>query len=285
MACSGEDSKYHGAWTCKHCRAIPLVITTLQTQLSNLKTHVKDVCKNNRDLNKEISLLRTENGNLKQKVANLNEHNSELQKLIETMSEQPRMPPDPSGIVQPNPPISDHDAAVPLVAIYNRYAALASLDGSAPPSETLTGHASLRAQHGNHGTARPQRRRTDKHAWKSVSVTIVGSSIVRGVAPLVHGQDFDASGFVFPGRTAQQINAEIHNIPTSDITVLAAGTNNIETRTLEQYKEEIRQTIDSVSRKRNNKTVIMSVIPHRHDKPHLNSKIDAVNTFIIREIA
>ena len=87
MACSGEDSKYHGAWTCKHCRTIPSVITTLQTQLSNLETHVKDVCKNNRDLNKEISLLRTENGNLKQKVANLNEHNSELQKLIETMSE------------------------------------------------------------------------------------------------------------------------------------------------------------------------------------------------------
>ena len=268
MACFGEDSEYHGAWTCKHCKTIPSVITTLQTQLLNLETHVKDVWKNNRDLNKEISLLRTENGNLKQKVANLNEHNSELQTLIETMSEQPRMPHEPSDIVLPNPPISGHDAAVPAVVTYNRYAALASLDVSAPPSETLTSHAPLRANHGNHGTARPQRRRTDKPARKPVSVNIVGSSIVRGVAPLVHGQDHDASGFVFPGRTARQINAEIRNIPTSDITVLAAGTNNIETQTLEQCKEEIRQTINNVSRKRNNKTMIMSVIPHRHDKPH-----------------
>ena len=195
------------------------------------------------------------------------------------------MPPEPSGIVLPNPSISGHDAAVPSVVTHNRYAALASLDVSASPSETLTSHATLRANHGSHGTARPQRRRTDKPARKPVSVTLVGSSIVRGVAPLVHGQDLDASGSVFPGRTARQINAEIRNIPTSDITVLAAGTNNIGTQTLEQCKEEIRQITDKVSRKRNNKTVIMSVIPHRHDKPHLNSKIDTVNTFIIREIA
>ena len=187
----------------------------------------------NRDLNKEISLLRTENGNLQQKIANLNEHNWELQKLIETMSEQPRMPPGPSGIVLSNPPISDHDAAVPLVITHNRYAPLASPDVSAPPSETLTSHAPPRAHHGNHGTARPQWRRTDEPARKYVPVTIVGSSIVRRVAPLVYGQDIDASGYVFPGRTARQINAELRNIPTSDITVLAAGTNNLETQTLE----------------------------------------------------
>ena len=65
----------------------------------------------------------------------------------------------------------------------------------------------------------------------------------------------------------------------------AAGTNNIETQTTEQCKEEIRQTIDNVSRKRNNKTVIISKIPHRHDKPVLNSKIDAVNAYIVREIS
>ena len=287
MACSGEDSNYQGAWTCKNCRTIPSTITMLQTQLSSLVAYVDDVRKNNKDLIKEISLLRTENGNLKQKIANVNDQNSELQKLIQTMSELPSISSAPSGIPlsscpPPGPPIPHHDATVPPVVTRNRYAALTSLDNSALPSEADTSRPPPMA---HRRVVRQQRRRTDKSTPQPVSVTIVGSSIVRGVAPLVHGQDLDASGFVFPGRTARQINAEIRNIPTSDVTVLAAGTNNIETQTTEQCKEEIRQTIENVSRKRNNKTVIISKIPHRHDKPVLNSKIDAVNAYIVREIS
>ena len=39
---------------------------------------------------------------------------------------------------------------------------------------------------------------------------------------------------------------------------------------LELCKEELRQLIDNVSRKRKNKTVIMSQIPKRYDEPTLN---------------
>ena len=39
---------------------------------------------------------------------------------------------------------------------------------------------------------------------KDTTVTVIASSIVRGVAPLVHGKGFAASGFVYPGHTARQ---------------------------------------------------------------------------------
>ena len=117
-----------------------------------------------------------------------------------------------------------------------------------------------------------------------ITVTVIGSSIVRGVAPLVHGKGFDACGCVFPGRTARAINARIRNIPVTDVTVLAAGTNNIETQTVEECSKEIYQTIDNVARKRRQKPVVMSLLPHRYDKPKLNHKIDAVNDFIAQEV-
>ena len=118
-----------------------------------------------------------------------------------------------------------------------------------------------------------------------MTVTVIGSSIVRGVAPLVQGQGFEATGYVFPGRTARQINGSLRNIPTSDIIVLAAGSNNIADQPVKQCIDEIRQVIDNLSRKRVNRTVIMAEIPLRHDKPVLNSKIMDVNKFIASEVA
>ena len=241
ISCSGEDQRYMGAWTCKNCRNIPSVITTLQTKLTSLETFVKSTCSNNQDLVNEIKLLKAENGNLKQKLASVNQHNSELKKLIETMSEQSYVQPQckPSSMQPSDIPQrpTGCDLPGPGVSTHNRYAALAALDGD-PTGPCPTRRHSY---HANRPTPKP------------VTLTIVGSSIVRGVAPLVHGKDCDASGYVYPGRTARQINAQIKHIPPSDVTVLAAGTNNIEKQPLGQCKEEIRQMIDNVSRKRKDK--------------------------------
>ena len=103
---------------------------------------------------------------------------------------------------------------------------------------------------------------------------------MRGVAPLVHGGEFCADGFVYPGSTARQINGRIKDIPSADVTVIAAGTNNIERHSVSECSEEIRQVIENTARKRLGKTVIMSQIPHRYVKPELNNKIDQVNMFI-----
>ena len=71
-------------------------------------------------------------------------------------------------------------------------------------------------------------------------------------------------------RTARQINGTFKNIPSSDVTVIAAGTNNIESQTIDEITNELKQTIESVARKRRGKVVLMSEIPPRFDKVHLN---------------
>ena len=99
------------------------------------------------------------------------------------------------------------------------------------------------------------------------------------------GQGFEATGYVFPGRTTRQINGSLRNILVSDITGLAAGSNNIAGQSVAQCKEEIRQVIDNLSRKRVNRTVIMAEISLRHDTPALNSKIMDINQLIASEVA
>ena len=302
VSCSGEEKNYAGAWTCKACRSVPSMVIDLQLQLSNLILLVQNMCENNETQKDELNKLKLENGNLKQKIASLEDRNCDLRKLIETMSEgqitstcPPSLPgparPAPGTVTHTRPspdanpsnqprqtrqlhnhdnghpaaqvPAPSHDEAVPSVSTHNRFSVLAD-DQPAP--------------------RRQQCRRTGPSA-EPVTVTVVGSSMVRGVAPLVDGNGFKATGFVYPGMTARQINARMRQIPSSDVTVLAAGSNNIETQPLEQCKEEIRQLIDNVARKRNNAVVVMSEIPKRIDKPALNNKIGIVNEYIISEIA
>ena len=116
------------------------------------------------------------------------------------------------------------------------------------------------------------------------SISIAGSSIVRGVAPMVNGREFDACGFVYGGRTAKQINDRIGYIPDTDVTVIAAGTNNVETDSIKETTKQIGEVINNVATKRKGKHVIMSTIPHRYDKPELNDKIDRINTFIEEQV-
>ena len=117
---------------------------------------------------------------------------------------------------------------------------------------------------------------------KDTTVTVIGSLIVLGVAPLIHGKGFAI--LVYPGHTARQINSHIRHIPDSDVTVLAAGTNNTEHHTVTECTKKLRQVIDNVARKKRGKSVIMSLLPYRYDKPELCKKIFLVNDFICKEI-
>ena len=259
-------------------------------QIELLISSLESIRNSEAALQTEIKLLKAENGNLRSKLSRVELHNSELGKLIETMSFPASSgthdrnqcdnipPPDPS------PPSQRPEPEQPWVSIptANRFQILSDL-GAKPPSPAST---------------QPRKQTTDMRSCPSrtvtssagpsqhenITVTVIGSSIVRGVAPLVHGKGFDACGCVFPGRTARAINARIRNIPVTDVTVLAAGTNNIETQTVEECSKEIYQTIDNVARKRRQKPVVMSLLPHRYDKPKLNHKTDAVNDFIAQEV-
>ena len=138
--------------------------------------------------------------------------------------------------------------------------------------------------HGNKQGKRVRFTEVPRQTVRPVSVTVVGSSIVRGVAPLLkQSKEYSVDGFVFPGRTAKQINSTLKSIPKSDITVVSTGSNNIEGQPSKDCVDEVRQVVDNISRKWHNRTVIMCQIPHRFDKPHLNQKIDNVNSRIAKK--
>ena len=143
----------------------------------------------------------------------------------------------------------------------------------------------------NGGKPPPHASTTEEQPLKErVTVTVIGSSIVRGVASVVNGINdgthFDATGFAYPGHTAGQINKRIMNIPETEVTVLQCGTCNIEKQSVSDCTKEIGAVIDNVARKRSGKSVIMSLIPPRYGGKHyLNTKIDKVNEFIKSEVS
>ena len=265
--CVGEDRLYVGVWTCVSCRRLPTLVLSLQTQVNDLASLLSVHQENDSAQREVITRLKSENNKLSQKVSNLEKTNTDLSKLIQTMSDV-----SPPSIVER--PTDDPPPCISIsVPTSNRFAALSQL-----PSDNTPRNMSQRSQGKRVRFAEIPRQ-------IPVSVSVIGSSIVRGVAPLLdQSKEYCADGFVFPGRTAKQINGSLKHIPTSDISVVSAGSNDIETQSVKDCVNEIRKVVDNISRKRQGKTVIMCQIPHRYDKPQLNNKIDDVNTRVAEEI-
>ena len=267
--CVGEDRLYVGVWTCVSCRRLPTLVLSLQTQVNDLASLLSVYQENDSAQREVINRLKSENNKLSQKVSNLEKTNTELSKLIQTMSDV-----SPPSIVER--PTGDPPPCISIsVPTSNRFAALSQL-----PSDNIPRNMSQRLQ-----GKRVRFAEIPRQIVPPVSVSVIGSSIVRGVAPLLDwSKEYCAGGFVFPGRTAKQINGSLKHIPTSDISVVFAGSNDIETQSVKDCVNEIRKVVDNISRKRQGKTVIMCQIPHRYDKPQLNNKIDDVNTRVAEEI-
>ena len=267
--CVGEDSKYVGVWTCENCRNIPATIVNMQAQIADLVLAL-DMYKNNNTSQKDdIQRLKSENNRLRQKVTTMENHNKELTKLIETMSDF-----SPPGSVTSSAS-TNVNCDRPTISTSNRFDPLADMS----PAEVSDIWPKSRHPARNQLPHVPRPRGpARREKTNPVPVTVVGSSMVRGVGPFLnHSKDHDAVSFVYPGRTAKYINGSLKDIPESDFTVLSAGSNNIEKQSVKDCAEEIRQTIDNISRKRRGKHVIMCQIPRRFDKIHLNNKIDVVN--------
>ena len=165
----------------------------------------------------------------------------------------------------------------------NRFTVLSSVSGTTgtgTPSHTRA-QSPRRRHSGGHGgrssvvnepqktasqhrvTSSPQRTTKPVMPPSGTTVTIVRSSIVRGVAPMVQGRGFQATGYVYPGHAARQINAHIRHIPVdSDVTVIAAGTNNVQQQSVQGCIAEIKQVICNVARKSRDKHVIISALPY-----------------------
>ena len=70
----------------------------------------------------------------------------------------------------------------------------------------------------------------------------------------------------------------------SDVTVVSAGSNDIETQSVKKCVNEIKKVVHNISRKRRGKTVMMCQVAHLYDKPQLNNNIDDVNTRVTEAI-
>ena len=141
-ACSGEDSKYIGVFTCSACRKLPSLVMDLVSQVSDLKNYIQDLKDHDLSMKVELQRLKSENGNLKQKVVNFENVNGDLQKLIETMSECDTVPikPDPSTSY----PCVVDNGCVPMVSTSNRFAALVDGERAAVGPATVTAASTAR---------------------------------------------------------------------------------------------------------------------------------------------
>ena len=269
--CVGEDRRYVGVWTCVSCRCLPAVVLNLQTQVNALASSLAAYQHKETAQNDEINRLKSDNNRLMQKVNNLQNTNSDLTKLIETMSDTCI---STLNMAESSSDNFSRDASI-SVPTTNKFDVLSKL-----PGDDVTRDSPRRSQ-----DKRVRFAEVPRQTVRPVSVTVVGSSIVRGVAPVLNqSKEYSVDGFVFPSRTAKQINSTLKSIPKSDITVVAAGSNNIEGQPVKDCVDQVRQVVDNISRKRHNRTVIMCQIPHRCDKPYLNQKIDDVNSRIAKEI-
>ena len=239
ISCSEEEATYNGVWSCISCGKVPSLLSDLKSEIVNLNTHLNNVLTNEETLKDEIRKLRSENGKLKQKLVILETSNGDLKALIEAMiditTENVQSADTHSSAVQhPNQPTAGMPAF--NICTSNRYAVLASVT-EVPPAG---GHALFMPLPLSKGPLSPPLspyRVKPNTPAQPTTVTVIGSSIVRGVAPLVHDGSFEASGCVYPGHMARQINVHIRNIPASDVTVLAAGENNIEFRQLNSVRK------------------------------------------------
>ena len=290
VECTGEDTQCQGVWCCNSCRTLPKYVQGITEKIDLLVSSLESIQNTEAVLRAEVQLLKAENGNLRSKLSHAEHHKDELAKLIETMSF-----PASSGSGTSN----RHEDS-PTLNLYP------PSQQHPPPPEPEQPWITVPTANcfellNNSGVEQQSRQRSQSHTPQkrsNPSSTVTSSAgpsrhenrywqlhCPVPVAPLVHGKGFDACGCVFTGRTAREINARIRHIPTTDVTVLAAGTNNIETQTIAECSKEVQQTIDNVARKRQHKTVIMSQLPYRFDKPKPNSKIDAVNSFIAYEVS
>ena len=78
--------EYTGVWNCDTCRTIPVKISKLAVQITELTSQIDAFQCRDSVLSLEIQQLKSDNGILKSKLANAQKQNSEFINLIETMS-------------------------------------------------------------------------------------------------------------------------------------------------------------------------------------------------------
>ena len=121
---------------------------------------------------------------------------------------------------------------------------------------------------------------------RRVKVSIVGSSLVRGLGHRVHDSDIDACCNTFPGGTIESIAPRLSKVTREDddVILIAAGTNNIPRCDVPTIIRRAGEMIDDLHEMRPNARLLIPAIPRRYDDPDhrdiFRDKINKVNSFL-----
>ena len=220
-------------------------------------------------LDKEIALVKVDTCLIKDSQNELHERVTKLEEFCVENSKFHAKNANRISRLERKSVKTEHVSTVPC---HNRYAALTELcnDDDADHSN------------GEQERARtpPMEPTTERQKTR---LTIVGSSMVRGLGQMVSSDDIDSCCFTNPGAKTDHIKGKIGQLtrPTDDVILLQIGSNNIPDDPVLTLIDKLDDVIDEVRQMRPLSQVIVAPIPLRIDSlSYLNNEIKRVNEFI-----
>ena len=116
---------------------------------------------------------------------------------------------------------------------------------------------------------------------KSTDPIIISDSMLRGIDN--HLTDMEVELNILGGATLTQLRQKLGDIlkdKRPQFVVIHCGTNDLENESMDNLKANYNTTISDVLFYTQGTKVILSGIIHRLDRPHLNDRIDTVNSFL-----
>ena len=300
--CVKEAMEYEGSWSCFQCRSLPSVVAQLQAQLVDISKALlcrenpdaaSGVLKDNEELKSRNHLLESQISNHVQKINHLETVIVNQNKLIQSLAfseSSQNTGTSPSNASSSSPTTSHRrdTSTSPSTRHHSRNSSSSdSASSSWIPAEGIDTRNKFDLLSENSDSppssesADPSTKEDKIRSNERIDLSIISASLGRGAAELLNKDPaYDAYGYVYPGESAKQVNGRIKNIPASELTAVLVGSIDVETKNLDDCKEEMRKVVDNISRKRKGKTVLMCEIPMRYNKKYLNTKIDQVNKYL-----
>ena len=149
------------------------------------------------------------------------------------------------------------------------------------PHKRTTAPAKIKRCEEQRGHRAPRRKQT---RTTKMRVTIVGSSMVRGLGTMVNSDTISACCFTNPGCRTDDMKDRIHQMtrPNDEVIVLACGSNNVPGDEVSTLTAKVDELIEDTRRMRPFAQIIVPEVPRRNDSAELNRKIDASNDNIER---
>ena len=275
-----------------------LLGSDIKSSIDNILTEIRVMKENHAALDERVCAIEARHSSddqcqpLRDDLNSLGGSIENIRHTLDTLAGQ--MQSDKSGA-----PSSDQTNAISVrevatIPCSNRFAVLDSADDAASSQSPMQHDARSSAAplparpkrssgRGNANTSAQRQRQRDRRPTK---VTIVGSSLVRGLGNQVNDKDTGVCCHTFPGGTIERIAPRLPEVTRADddVIVLAAGSNNIPQYDVATIIRRAGEMIDDLRELRPHAHLVIPAIPRRYDDPDhrdlYRDKIDRVNVFL-----